>query len=581
MESIRLKIGAWPFIQRALVFSLCYLLSAPILAHQGQSPKLLKQPFQAKRAADTLVVDAIDPEKLLEQDQIKTNKLNNVGPVRYALPFTVHATTNSHGSWSSVAGGRVWRLQINAPGATDLNFGFNKFNMPQGATLHIYSPLNGYFQGPYTKTHQQGQLWTPVIPGSIGIIELYVPSTVEYSPTLELTHIGRGYRNLFSLGLSNAMKQGGCNNDVICSVGDPWSNQIQSVAVYGTNGSTFCTGTLLNNIEQDGKPYFVTANHCGITSSNAASVVAYWNFESPTCGQLGGGTLSDNTSGATFRASDYENDMTLIELNSVPDSSYNVFYAGWDARSSTNPLGSVGIHHPNTDEKAISFNDDPLTTTNSCIGTGGSNTHWLVDNWESGTTEPGSSGSGLFDPNSQLLVGYLSGGSASCENPSGLDCYGKISVGWGRGLQQWLDPNTTGVQFVVGMDGPGGPPGVIELQNNETVSDLEGDAGDWHFFKIYVPTGATDLSVTMFGGSGDADLYTRFGSEPTLSDYDCRPYLSEPDEVCLVETPTEGEYYIGINGYTSFSGVTLSVSYSVEFCLPIIGGKGAITVICL
>ena len=78
------------------------------------------------------------------------------------------------------------------------------------------------------------------------------------------------------------------------------------------------------------------------------------------------------------------------------------------------PQGCVGIHHPSTDEKAISFNYDPLTTQSSCIGGGGSNTHWRIENWEElSTTEPGSSGSGIWDPNSKLLVGFLSGGLAA------------------------------------------------------------------------------------------------------------------------------------------------------------------------
>ncbi len=121
------------------------------------------------------------------------------------------------------------------------------------------------------------------------------------------------------------------------------------------------------------------------------------------------------------------------------------------------PMGSVGIHHPDGDVKAISFNDDALTTGDSCIGPiGRGNTHWYVDNWEQGTTEPGSSGSGLWDPANQKLVGFLSGGLAAC----GLlefDCYGKFSEAWegdsaAERLQDWLDPNNLGVMMVDGAD---------------------------------------------------------------------------------------------------------------------------------
>ena len=134
------------------------------------------------------------------------------------------------------------------------------------------------------------------------------------------------------------------------------------------------------------RPFFLTANHCGISSLNASSVVTYWNFEAPTCGSLTGGSLANNQTGSVFRASKADVDMSLIELDSTPSPTFNVHYAGWD-RSGNTTSGSVGIHHPSGDEKAITFNTDPLTVVNSCIGTGGTNSHWSMV-WEQGTTEP-------------------------------------------------------------------------------------------------------------------------------------------------------------------------------------------------
>jgi hypothetical protein len=563
------------------------------------------------------------------------------GPLRFALPADVQVTPDTHGTWEEVSDGAIWRLRVVAPGATDLNFGFARYRLPRGASLHIMSLDEAYFQGPYTAADNRdhGQLWSPVLPGSRAVIELFVPERAEHPPELELVRIGRGYRDLFKR--NPLTKQGWCNIDVICPLGDDWRDQIRSVAVYGTGGSTFCTGTLVNNLRQDLRPFFLTANHCGITSSNAASVVVYWNYESPNCGDLSGGTLNQSTSGATFRASDYGNDMTLIELSSQPAAAYNVYYSGWDARTSTVPQSSIGIHHPNTDEKAISSNDDPLTTVNSCIGTGGTNTHWEVDNWEQGTTEPGSSGSGLWDPATHLLVGYLSGGQAACGNNE-YDCYGKISVGWGLGLSDWLDPDSTGTRYVAGVNPGGGnvPPtasftssvseltvsfsdtstdtdgsvvawswsfgdggtsssqnpshtyasggtytvsltvtdddgdtgstssqvtvsssGVTELGNGVPVSGLSGSQGTWKHFRINVPADATDLVMQISGGSGDADLYTRFGAEPTTSAYDCRPYEYGNDEICTVASPQTGTYHVGIRAYSAFSNLTLVASY--------------------
>ena len=150
------------------------------------------------------------------------------------------------------------------------------------------------------------------------------------------------------------------------------------------------------------------------------------------------------------------NAVALLELDARPDSAFGVFYSGWD-RSGATPQGSVAIHHPNLDEKAISLNDDPLTTGESCIGISGQETHWYVDNWEEGTTEPGSSGAGLWDPNTKQRVGCLSGGIASCMTRD-FDCYGKFAVAWdlgmsaSQGLRDWLDPDALGVLSVEGAD---------------------------------------------------------------------------------------------------------------------------------
>ena len=76
-----------------------------------------------------------------------------------------------------------------------------------------------------------------------------------------------------------------------------------------------------------------------------------------------------------------------------------------------------------------------------------------------------------------------------------------------------------------------------------------------------VPSGAAGLSFDMSGGSGDADLYVKFGSAPTTSSYDCRPYKSGNTEACSYNNPTAGTYYISIYGYSAYSGVTLKAEW--------------------
>jgi hypothetical protein len=410
-------------------------------------------------------VAAVSATALLAEDQQDRSDI----PLRYAFPIDIDITPETHGVWQTLAdGGRLWRMRFHSPGATDLNFGFSRFDVPEGATLYVSSEEHDYYEGPYdhgdVKSH--GQLWLPVVPGERAVMELYVPANPKREVELHLTYLGAGYRDLFGLqGAPKLSKQGACNIDVVCPQGDAWRNEIRSVATYSLSGRRVCTGQLIADVPRSFRPFFLTANHCRVNSGIAPSMVVYWNFESPNCGDLDGGLLDDNQTGATFLAARRDVDFTLVELDALPDPAFEVYYSGWD-RSGNTPQGAVGIHHPRADEKAISFELDPLETANSCIGTGGLDTHWQVTDWDEGTTEPGSSGSGIWDPDTKKLVGFLSGGDAACGNDR-FDCYGKFSVAWDglspdSRLRDWLDPDNTGVSMVEGADAP---PAVVLLSH--------------------------------------------------------------------------------------------------------------------
>ncbi|CAM5268245.1 M4 family metallopeptidase [Rhodanobacter lindaniclasticus] len=118
-----------------------------------------------------------------------------------------------------------------------------------------------------------------------------------------------------------------------------------------------------------------------------------------------------------------------------------------------------------------------------------------------------------------------------------------------------------GVGVTCPGSGGGGGGGTTELQNNVGVSGVSGASGADNDYFITVPAGASNLVMSISGGSGDADLYTKFGSAPTTR-YDCRPYKSGNAESCSVASPTAGKYYIKVHGYSSYSGVTVKASYS-------------------
>jgi hypothetical protein len=103
-----------------------------------------------------------------------------------------------------------------------------------------------------------------------------------------------------------------------------------------------------------------------------------------------------------------------------------------------------------------------------------------------------------------------------------------------------------------------------QLQNGVPVTNLSGALNSQTNFTMNVPAGATNLSFVTSGGTGDADLYVRFGAAPTLSTYDCRPYLNGNNETCSFATPQVGTYYVMLVGYSAYSGVSLVGSYTVQ-----------------
>ncbi|GAA3917126.1 M20/M25/M40 family metallo-hydrolase [Luteimonas lutimaris] len=108
----------------------------------------------------------------------------------------------------------------------------------------------------------------------------------------------------------------------------------------------------------------------------------------------------------------------------------------------------------------------------------------------------------------------------------------------------------------------GGDTGGGVLEKGVPQDGLSGAAGQSLDFTMEVPAGAANLVFTLSGGSGDADLYVRFGSAPTDSAYDCRPYKSGNAESCSFASPSAGTWHVRIKGYSAFSGVSLVGDYA-------------------
>jgi hypothetical protein len=118
----------------------------------------------------------------------------------------------------------------------------------------------------------------------------------------------------------------------------------------------------------------------------------------------------------------------------------------------------------------------------------------------------------------------------------------------------------SGVTLKGTYSGGGGGGGDPYLMNGVPITGISGATGSNTYYRITTPS-AKRLTVTISGGTGDADLYTRFGSRPTTSTYLCRPYVNGNGETCTVTSTQAGDYYIMLRGYAAYTGVRLIASF--------------------
>ncbi len=428
--------------------------------------------------------------------------------VKFAKANPTNLNVKNSGLWDdSRANTSIWRLLLESKGALSLNLGFEAFWLPEGAELFIYNEDQSYFIGPLTSddNDEHRQYWTPIIKDDVLIIELLIPEDKIEELVLELTKINHDY-----LGFGRSFS-GSCNLDVICGEADgfelveEYRDIIQSVGAYHINGTEVCSGALINNAREDKTPYYLTANHCGITNSNAGTVVAYWNYEnsfcrqpnSPESGQVGDGNLSQFNSGAINRASWGASDFNLIEFDDPIRPDHKPYFAGWKNDFESTSI-VIGIHHPGVEEKRISFEFDQVNN--------GNNNFIRVEDWDIGTTEGGSSGSPIFNENKQI-IGQLQGGLAACGNDQS-DNYGSINAAWLGGgtndssLKPWLDPDDLGLTELNGFNGAFGiqfPQDVFAVCNQnstEVTVDFTVEEGFTDFVNLQFQNLPIGLNIT-------------------------------------------------------------------------------------
>ncbi|MFN6380632.1 MAG: T9SS type A sorting domain-containing protein [Flavobacteriales bacterium] len=412
----------------------------------------------------------LDIQKLIEKAEEKDKK----GQMSmYGAIHDVNIDAETHGNWrTDVDGNMIWQLKFKSQGAQAMALLFDDFYLPEGSFYYIYSADKSWFEGPFDFTENQpsGLYRSFDAYGDEAIFEYVQPAGVVGSPHLGINGVIHYYRFIQDPRQESRGGSEACQVDVNCPEGADWVNQRQSVvrlSLVTGSGVGSCTGSLVNNTSYDCKNYILTAMHCTEESSNANLLVSTvrFNFQKPNCG-TGTGPSSQQKVGLILRADSNDNgglqgsDFALVEMDDTIPASWNPFYAGWDVTTAapgiiSGNIRAICIHHPNGDVKKISA---ASTVVNGNWVAPGN--HWRVvwtateTNW--GVTEPGSSGSPLFNKDKRI-IGTLTGGESFCTAQTASDYYGKMERHFygnpnpsNEDLVDWLDAAGTGLTAING-----------------------------------------------------------------------------------------------------------------------------------
>jgi lysyl endopeptidase len=382
----------------------------------------------------TLEMAAVDVDALLDEDRVAPKDQ----PFRFGAELPVDVDLRESGALDVLDGGaKLFRLRIASTDAISINLVFSRFVLPDGAELYVYNDgyedILGSFNAMNNK--ENGEFAIAPIPGEAITLEYFEPAWVDAPGEIRIGTVVHAYRDIVSLAKSGIPLKaaGACNVDVNCPAGAGWELTRRATALIILGGG-LCTGSLLNNSANNGDRLFMSANHCG----NITNAVFRFNYEKANCGS-GTAPTNQTVQGSTLLAAGATGDYRLVRIVEAIPASYNVYYPGWD-RSTSNPTSAVTIHHPDSDVKKISFENNPLTKSQS---------FWRVAQWDLGVTEPGSSGCPLYTANKKF-IGQLYGGEAFCGFPFN-DYYGRLELYW-NAVKAHLDPLNTGAVTIADYD---------------------------------------------------------------------------------------------------------------------------------
>ena len=511
-----------------------------------------------------------------EKEKQSMAKKGGKGPVAIGFhrdpPLDFRSDLSPQLDWVEHSDGSlVSSLTVTSPGAQSVRVGIRAVLAP-GAEIRFFREASDRLfpvitgEDFHTEGDELETLWSPTVEGDTIGIEITLPSDkamTAFSLTLEA--VAHTLVPTESLPLAPKLDCPHLHIDVACRSGSIHGNKQSAVARirYEDDGKSYvCSGTLLNDLASSaGISYFLTANHCVATGSVARTVEAWWFYRAASCGSS---TLDSRftatTDGTDLLTTNLLYDLSLLRFRrGLPR---GLVLSGWSTRAIDHPASVYGIHHPDGDWKSYSAG----TTRGNRLSDGVVNA--IAVTWSEGTTEGGSSGSGLFLRDGGHLVGGLS---------RGPDCGFRITDHYGPfrdffpQSSRWLDP--AGAQPIPADDhGNTASSATLVRAPSSTAGVLE-RYGDRDYFRFSVSS-AGALQVHSTGSTDTVGTLTRSSSSFRQTDDDGG---QGPNFSIAVPDAPAGTYYVEVRGYdgTRTGVYTLHVassgtSGSPEHVIPLV-----------
>lgn len=508
-------------------FSLLYLLLPAALLFSAKGNTQLP----------VLQLPELDLEKLLLEDREKDFD------IRCAVPSTTEVVFQNgrlgvNGKIIVEPGPQKeinWTYTIHGKNALGITLLLKNMFLPSGASLTVSNADSSEVMVYNEKDNNSKKILTiGMISGNTARIHYREPKNCPVSGSFEIFRAYQAYEKTHALPENRPLSFGfgtslSCNINIHCPGTDSVKNikrGISRVMMVLKEGIGYCTGNLLNNTNQDGKPLILTAFHC---QDGYTPMYDFWkfdfNYESPDCINPVKEPKPNRMSGCVRRAGWRNTDFLLLELNSIIPDSFNVFFNGWD-RSFSIPSGrTYYVHHPSGDIKKYSADDKGTTSVynfpiqwNNNVTTPATYHFRIAPS--RGTFEVGSSGCGMYNSRKRFVGNFNGGDLNGCAVANGF--FGRMAFSWEGGgadsssLKKWLDPKNLGVTTLDGIEKPAPKQFDIECRTPGTKL-LPCSA----VIRMATPEGLA-LSDSVYLGTGKLT----YKVPPYFSDISIRPVLN-------------------------------------------------------